>query len=168
MLTVLNANDRNRAFIKFIGLFVVTMILIICAAYVDFRGLPEARKTFLEQKYEVQRVETLNQEEFVMHMERAKVLLDSISKNPTNNIQLGIFLDGKLNDLERTRQKDSSLYGKMNQRILEAFIDLRTLRQEKIALTRQAAEVENLKAKLQISEAALDAYRSRPPVASGY
>lgn len=167
MLTVLNAKDRNSAFIKFIVLFMITIVLIISAAWVDFRGLPEARKNFLEQQYELQRVEVQNQEEYVLHMERARALLDSLGRNPDNQTQTEILLTGKLNDMERTRQKDSSLNGKLDARILEAFMELQRMKKERIALQELAGKAKALAQELAQTQAALDAYRSRPQAVPG-
>jgi type VI secretion system TssO-like protein len=165
MLTVLNSKDRNRAFVKFIALFVITTVLIISAAYVDFRGLPESRKSFLEQKFRVQRIESLNQEEFVSHMEKARGLLDSMGRNPDQQTQLEILLTGKLNDMERSRQKDSSLYGKIDTRVLEAFMELQRMKKDRVALADMAGKAKALEQKLAQCEAALDTYRSRPQAA---
>jgi hypothetical protein len=167
MLTVLNAKDRNKAFVKFVVLFLITMLLIISAAYVDFRGLPESRKNFLEQKYELQRVETLNQEEYVIHMERARILLDSLGRNPEKQTQIEILLTGKLNDMERTRQKDSSLNGKLDTRILEAFMELQRMKKERVALQELAGRAKALAQELSQCQIALDAYRSRPQTNPG-
>ena len=48
---VINSYERNQAFIKFMAFFVVTVILIVCAVYVDFRGLPQARQNLLEKQF---------------------------------------------------------------------------------------------------------------------
>jgi hypothetical protein len=166
MLTVLNSKDRNRAFLKFITLFFVTTLLIVTAAYVDFRGLPESRRNFLEQKFQLQRIEMLNQEEFVVHMEKARVLLDSFGKNENTQTQVEILLTGKLNDMERTRQKDSGLNAKLDARILESFMELQRMKNDRSELAKLAGKARALEQKLEQCEAALDTYRSRPQSSS--
>jgi hypothetical protein len=162
MLTVLNSKDRNKAFLKFITLFAVTTVLIVSAAYVDFRGLPESRKNFLEEKFRLQRIEKLNQEEFVTHMESAKNLLDSLGRNPNTQAQIQMLLTAKFNDLQRTRQNDTSSNGKMNAAVIEAFTELQVMKKERISLVELAGKTRALEQKLEQCEAALDTYRSRP------
>ena len=159
---VINSNERNQAFFKFMVFFLITTILIVSAVYVDFRGLPRQRQTLLEREFANRRAETQMQRQFVLQMEKAKTLLDSLENSGKDRAKVESSLTLKLNDMQSTRQADTSLNGKLNGTILESFMDLRLLKKELQELRALPAKVAELEAKLKDAESSLDEYRSRP------
>lgn len=130
MAHVINSNERNQAFIKFLAYFFITVSLVVCAAYVDFRTLPETRLKLLEERLAVQRSESQSQQQFVSQMESARELLDSLDKSGKNQVQVDLALVGKLTNMENLRQRDSSLNGKFNAEILGSFLELQRLKKK--------------------------------------
>jgi hypothetical protein len=159
---VINSNERNQAFIKFLAFFLLTVFLIVCAVYVDFRGLPQKRQALLEQEFANQRTEVQVQQQFVQQMESAKLLLDSLDKGGKNRIQVEAALDGKLRDMENLKLRDSSLHGKLDAAILDSFLELQQLKKELERLRELPSKVLDLQQRLAETENSLDTYRSRP------
>lgn len=158
---VINSYERNQAFIKFMAFFVVTVILIVCAVYVDFRGLPQARQNLLEKQFAKYRSESQVQRQFVLQMEKAKMLLDSLEKSGKERVKVETALTGKLNDMQTLKQVDTSYNGKLNNAILESFLELQQLKKELADLRTLPSKVVDLQARLTEAESSLDAYRSR-------
>ena len=159
---VINANERNHAFIKFLVFFIITTILIVSAVYVDFRGLPLQRQKLLEREFANRRAETQMQRQFVLQMEKAKALLDSLENSGKDRAKVESSLSLKLNDMESTKHADTSLNGKLNRTILDSFLELQQLKKELRELRAAPAKMAELEAKLRDAERSLDEYRSRP------
>jgi Type VI secretion system, TssO len=159
---VINSNERNQAFFKFIVFFLVTTVLIVSAVYVDFRGLPRQRQTLLEREFANRRAETQVQRQFVLQMEKARALLDSLENSGKDRAKMESSLTLKLNDMQSTRQADTSLSGKLNSTILESFLELQQLKKELRELRPFPAKVVELDAKLEQAQRALDEFRNRP------
>ncbi len=49
MQQVLNTNDRNTAFLKFLGFFVVTVVIVVVAVYFDYRLPTRENKVLLDE-----------------------------------------------------------------------------------------------------------------------
>lgn len=162
MSHVTNSEERNHAFLKFMVFFVLTVVLIVSAAYVNFEEMPETRLKLLEEKLAVQRTERQSQQQFVSEMDAAKLLLDSLDKGGKNQIQLDLSLVGKLTNMENLRQRDSSLNGKFNAVILDSFLELQRLKKEMDKLRELALKARDMEARLTNCEATLDSWRNRP------
>jgi hypothetical protein len=162
MSHVINSNERNHAFLKFMFFFIITVVLILSAAYVNFEALPETRLNLLEQKLAVQRAEGQAQQQFVTQMEAARNLLDSLDKGGKNQTQIDLSLVGKLTNMENLRQRDSSLNGKYNAVILDSFLELQRLKKEMDKMRELALKARDMEARLNECEATLDNWRSRP------
>jgi hypothetical protein len=142
--------------------FILTVVLILSAAYVNFEALPQTRLSLLEQKLAVQRSEGQAQAQFVTEMEAARKLLDSLDKDGKNHIQIDLSLGGKLTNMENVRQRDSSLNGKFNAVILDSFLELQRLKKEMDKMRELALKAREMEARLNECEATLDNWRSRP------
>ena len=159
---VINANDRNQAFIKFIAFFTITIILIVCAVYVDFRGLPQKKKQLLDEQFAKHRTESREQEKFVQQMEKAWILIDSLDRSGKNRPQVEATLEGKLTSMENLKQRDTTLNGKLDDAVLSSFLELQRLKKEIEKFREMPAKVIELQQKLAEAESSLDLYRSQP------
>ena len=167
MAHVTNTGERNHAFLKFMIFFVLTVVLIVSAAYVDFEAMPDTRLKLLEEKLAAQRSQIQLQQQFVSEMDAARDLLDSLDKNGKNQVQTDLLLVGKLTNMENLRQRDSSLNGKLDATILDAFLELQRVKKEMDKLRELALNARDLEGRLTNCEAALDSWRNRPqPAAS--
>lgn len=161
MPNVINAYERNQAFLKFMAFFLLTIISIVCAFYVDFRGLPQKRQKLLEEQFVKQRSESQVQQQFVSQMEKAKVLLDSLDKSGTDRERVEIALTGRLTNMQNIKLADTSLNGKLHDAILESFFQLQRVKIELGKLRGLPAKVAELDAKLKLAESSLDEFRIR-------
>jgi hypothetical protein len=168
MLKALNAKERNRAFLKFLLFFLLTLVLVVTAIYFDFK-LPLKENSYLQKEIDQQRQIEHNQENFVNTMNDAVKLLDSLDKPGTDMTQINAQLEQKLLELDGLKQKDFSAYGKMDKAIVEKFLDLgrakpklRKLEEDENKIVQLKADLNEASTKLEEAQTALDAYRRRP------
>ena len=167
MPNVINAYERHQAFIKFMAFFLLTIISIVCAFYVDFRGLPQKRQKLLEEQFVKQRSESQVQQQFVSQMEKAKILLDSLDKSGNNKLKVEAALTGKLTDMQNIKMLDTSLNGKLNNTILDSFLELQRLKKELGELRELPSKVAKLQRELDDAQRDLDGFRTQPQQAQG-
>ncbi|MEO6963634.1 MAG: type VI secretion system TssO, partial [Puia sp.] len=110
MQQILNSQERNQAFVKFLVFFLLTVILVVTAVFFNYR-LPVRENKMLQDEVDVQRQQEANQQKFVNRMQEAIVLLDSLDANNTNLEQINLQLNGKIAELAVLQQKDNTLYG---------------------------------------------------------
>ena len=165
MQQVLNANDRNQAFLKFALFFVVTLILVIVAVYFDYR-LPVRENKMLQEEIDQQRQADFNQGKFVATLQDASVLLDSLDKPGTNATQINLQLVQKLGDLNALQDNDNSLYGKMDRIIVNKLLNLsdakkmlQTQSENENKMSHMRSDLKDARDQLQQAQADLDAYR---------
>src|SRR5450432_2567324 len=165
MLKALNAKERNRAFLKFLLFFLLTLVLVVTAIYFDFK-LPLKENSYLQKEIDQQRQIEHNQENFVNMMNDAVKLLDSLDKPGTDMTQINAQLEQKLLELDGLKQKDFRAYGKMDKAIVEKFLDLgrakpklRKLEEDENKIVQLRADLNEASTKLEEAQTALDAYR---------
>jgi uncharacterized protein (UPF0333 family) len=123
MQQVLNSQERNQAFLKFLLFFLVTIVLIVTAIFFNYR-LPFSENKMLQSEVEVQRIQDVNQQKFVGRMQEAILLLDSMDKKNVNFDQINLLVNSKLQELAVLQQKDNTIYGKMDKMITDKLYDL--------------------------------------------
>ncbi|MEO5682170.1 MAG: type VI secretion system TssO [Chitinophagaceae bacterium] len=123
MQQVLNSQERNQAFLKFLLFFLVTIALVILAIFFNYK-MPARENAMLQEEVEDQRAEEANQQKFVTRMEAAVSLLDSLEKKNVNFDQINMQLNSKITDMLAYQQKDNSLYGKFNKVVLDKLGEL--------------------------------------------
>jgi Type VI secretion system, TssO len=165
MQKALNANERNRAFIKFFLFFLLTVVLIVTAIYFDFR-MPLRENDYLQKELDLQRQVEFNQGNFVSTMQQAVTLLDSLDKQGTDAIQINAQLEQRLTELTGLQQKDYSTYGKLDKAIVERFwqlyhakTGLLKLNDDENLISKLKSDLGECRNNLQQDEAALDGYR---------
>ena len=165
MQQILNSQERNQAFIKFLVFFLLTVILVITAVFFNYR-LPVRENKMLQDEVDVQRQQDANQQKFVNRMQEAIVLLDSLEVSNTNLEQINLQLNGKIGELAILQQKDNTLYGKMNKVIVDRLQELQQKQRQLESLSDKAGklaslqtELDKCKTDLAIANAALDGFR---------
>lgn len=123
MQQVLNSQERNQAFLKFLLFFLVTVVLIIAAIFFNYR-LPIRENKMLQSEVDIQRTEDVNQQKFIGLMQDAIRLLDSMDKKGTNVAQIDLQVNSKLQELAALQQKDNSIYGQMDKMIIDKLGNL--------------------------------------------
>ena len=124
MQQVLNSQERNQAFLKFLTFFVITVILVVAAIFFNYK-LPSRENKMLQDEVAVQRVHELDQQRFAGKLDEAIVLLDSLDKKGTNIQQVDIQLASKISDLTTLAQNDNSPYGRITKFIAYRLTDLK-------------------------------------------
>lgn len=124
MQQVLNSQQRNQAFLKFLLFFVLTTVLIISAIYFNFR-VPVKENNYLQGKLDKQLKADAEQVKFVAKMDEVVMLLDSLNKTDQAEIISGKLsrLIGEMDDLKLN--SGNILYNKMNNAIVSKFLDLK-------------------------------------------
>jgi hypothetical protein len=159
MLRVLNARERNEAFLQFIVFFVLTTGLVVGAVYFDFR-LPLTEIKHLREEVSAQEVQSQNQVRFVAKMEEAKLYLDSLNKTPASAKMLEFQLNDIIKQLTQLQQKDESVYGRMNATIVETFIELQQDRLSLINANKEGRNINLLQSQLSECQRTLDNFRN--------
>ena len=104
MQQVLNNQERNQAFLKFLLFFLITIVLVIAAVYFNVR-LPVVENKELQKQMTVYNQQDMSQEVFVKNMDEAVVYLDSLDKDPKNQEQIVMQLGAKIENLNKKKQK---------------------------------------------------------------
>lgn len=147
MQQVLNSQERNQAFLKFLLFFVITVALIIGAVFFNYK-LPLRENRMLQSEVEVQRVQDANQQKFVTRMEEAIVLLDSMEKKGANFQQIDLQLGSKMGELATLQQKDITAYGKMNKVIVDRLQQLKDNKKSMLEANINTGKLANLQSEL--------------------
>ncbi len=168
MQQVINAKDRNKAFFQFLGLFLVTVILVVGAVYFNYQ-MPGRINSMLRDEIGMQQSEAQYQQKFVSRMQEARTYLDSMGKSGVNGNLLDMQLTERMTELLNLQQKDSSLYGQMNKVIVETFLELQQTKKslvgaggnaEKISMLE--TELNKVKGELSMAQGQLDNFRKGP------
>lgn len=149
MEQVLNAKERNEAFIKFILFFLITVAVIVGAVYFDAL-LPDKENEVLRQRITSLENQFYNQEQFVAIMEETKTLIDSSGKLAKPNLLLEREIAKQLDLMNSKRYHDSSIYARQNKDILLLlYVQIETSKQ--LMQANEAVEETN-KLKVEINE----------------
>ena len=130
MQQVLNRVDRNQAFVKFLVFFLITIVLIVAAVFVNYR-LPSAENKRLREQAAVQRQHENSEIRFITVMQEAVGLLDSMDRNSSQIEMLSAQVAGKLADMEKVQQNDNTSFGQLNKTVL---LKLEELRKTKVSI----------------------------------
>ncbi len=147
MQQVLNTQDRNQAFLKFLLLFLVTVVLVVLAVYFDYR-LPVRENKVLLDEVNVQRQEDIDQGKFASKMQECMVLLDSMDKAGVNSTQIELQLNGKLTDLNVLQLKENTAYGIIDKAVVERLSELQQRKKTEALLRDKANRTDNAEAQV--------------------
>jgi hypothetical protein len=167
MQQILNSKDRTQAFLKFLLLFVVTVVLVVVAVYFDYR-LPVRENKVLLDEVTLQRQQDVDQAKFAAQMQEVTALLDSMDKPGANMGQLEQQLNGKLNDLNVLRLKENTAYGEIDNAVVDRLIELQERKKQEAVLKEKAnrtdaaeAQVNNLTVQIETLNQTLATYQHK-------
>lgn len=144
MLQVLNKEERNGAFIKFLAFFLATVALILIAVYFDFKVPTEQNKKLLFESRQQDNAND-NEEKFIARMGAVTTLLDSLDKPETNAGVVNGVLDDDIKDLLKLQGNANVLYDKLNKTLVDKFV---ALQQAKRSAVKNVETIRDLKKKL--------------------
>ena len=158
MQPILNERDRTKAFLKFLLLFAVTVILVVTSVFFNYR-LPDKENALYLDQIETQQVYDSNQIKFVRKMEKAVDLLDSLNRPVQDLTLINGELETLMKEMYMLQQNDKTIYGKMNKAIVLKFNELRTSTLELKNLRSNSSKMSALEEKLAQCERDLQSYK---------
>ena len=118
MQQIMNSKERTRAYLKFLLFFVITMLVVVLAIYIDF-CTPSRENKLLKEEVDLQRRQEANQQKFVDKMTRAITLLDSLNNSKNNTDQLRLQIGTQLEDLHKLQEDAGGLYDDLDKAVIE-------------------------------------------------
>lgn len=158
MSSVLNSKERNRAFLKFLFFFIISVWLIVGAVYFNMK-VPHKENAVLREQVMRYRAQSLAQERFVTSMDQAKVLIDSLKQPGVNSMYLNQQIAGKLRELTDLQYKDSSMYSRMNKNVLDLYLRYQDATNKVVSMGDLPKQLEDYKTRFEQSQRDLDQAR---------
>jgi hypothetical protein len=155
MPSVLNSRERNRAFLKFLFFFVISVWLIVGAVYFNMR-VPHKENQVLREQVMRYRTQSLAQEKFVSSMDQAKVLIDSLKQPGVNSMYLNQQIAAKLRELTDLQYKDSSMYSRMNKNVLDLYLRYQDATNKMVSMGDLPKQLEDYKSRYEQTQRDLD------------
>ncbi|GAC1430629.1 MAG: hypothetical protein NVSMB7_06930 [Chitinophagaceae bacterium] len=118
MQQVLNSQERNLAFLKFLLFFLVTIVLLIAAVFFNYR-LPARELKMLQAEADIQRIQDVNQQKFFGLMQEAGQLIDSMDRKGISFDQVGMLANSKLQEMSKLQQGNNTVYGQIDIMIID-------------------------------------------------
>jgi hypothetical protein len=158
MSSVINSKERNRAFLKFLFFFIISVWLIVGAVYFNMK-VPHKENAVLREQVMRYRAQSLAQERFVTSMDQAKVLIDSLKQPGVNSMYLNQQIAGKLRELTDLQYKDSSMYSRMNKNVLDLYLRYQDATNKVVSMGDLPKQLEDYKTRFEQSQRDLDQAR---------
>ena len=118
MQQIMNSKERTQAYLKFLLFFVITVIVVVLAIYIDFYT-PSRENKLLKDEVDLQRRQEANQLKFVNKMTRAISLLDSLNNSKNNTDQLRLQIGTQIEDLRKLQENAGGLYDDLDKAVIE-------------------------------------------------
>lgn len=145
----LNGKERTSALLKFLGLFLVTVILVNVAIYFSLQ-MPEKQLALLKEENSRLKVETLNTGLWLTTVDSVRSQLERYNAEP-NKIRLELEINDRINALTKFGIKDSSKFGDILTRVANAYSENLVLKKNLLNsgdCSTKIAELEKEKAEL--------------------
>ncbi|MFT4023897.1 MAG: type VI secretion system TssO [Flavihumibacter sp.] len=155
MAHTINANERNIAFWKFLGFFVLSVLIIVSAVYFNTR-IPKKDNELLRKKVNTYQISAMAQERFVQNMEEARNMIDSLGRPGANTVYLNQQIAARIRELNQLQYKDSSMYSRLNKSVLDVFLRYQELTNKVVQMGDLPQQLEEYKAKYEQTQRDLD------------
>ena len=152
---IINAKDRDIAFWKFMGFFLLSTLLVVSAIYFDTR-IPAKDNAIMRDQISSYKAQAMSQERFVRSMDEAKALIDSLSRPGSNNIYLNQQIAARIRELAQLQYKDSSMYSRLNRNVLDVFLRYQEAANKVVSMGDLPRQLEEYKAKYEQAQRDLD------------
>ncbi|QWX84232.1 hypothetical protein H0I23_00855 [Cellulophaga sp. HaHaR_3_176] len=151
-----NIKERNKSFLKFLALFVVTILLIIGAVFLNYR-VPHKENTLLRERAKNIERETEFQRTFAMQLTETRGLLDSLDLKGQNISYLNDLISQKLVRIQSSLPaKDSTFRYKMYKDVLDVMVDYQKSKKELDQLTDAKTQIEEYQTEVDRLQEELD------------
>jgi hypothetical protein len=119
-----NSKERRLSFLKFLGLFVLTSVMIVAAVFANY-NVPQKENALLRENSKVVKAEMDFQSNFFDEMQDVKSLIDSLDVPGQNTNFLKSQINDKLVDLQKTiPTRDSTYLYEMHSSIVNLYVEL--------------------------------------------
>lgn len=120
----LNKKERKKAFWKFLAFFIVTILFVMGAVFINFR-IPKEQKELLKKENKVLNAELEFQTDFTKGIKEVKATLDSINQSGQNVMYLEQVISTKLAGIqEKITQADSLRQRKLYNYVIQSLLAL--------------------------------------------
>lgn len=143
-----NSKERRTAFLKFLALFVVTMLTIVSAVYFNYK-IPNKENALLKNQVKLVEKEMEFQSKFNKEMTEIKSMLDSLDVPGQNISYQNSLISNRLVDLQKTiPTKDSTINYDMYSNIVKMYVELQDTKGELLSLDDAKNTIEEYKVAL--------------------
>ena len=120
----LNKKERKKAFWKFLAFFIVTILFVMGAVFINF-DIPQKQKKLLAKENELLNRELDFQTDFSKGIKEVKATLDSINQSGQNVMYLERLVNTKLAEINQSIPEGDSLrQRKLYNYVIQSFLDL--------------------------------------------
>lgn len=158
MAHVLNRQERNQAFWKFLFFFLLSTAMIVGAVYFDVR-IPSKDNEILREQVFRYKNQQVAQEKFVKSMDDARQLIDSLNKPGANAAYLNLQVNAKIRELADLQYKDSSMYSRLNKNVHDVFLRYLDATNKSVSMGDLPDQLQDYKARYEQSQRDLEEAR---------
>lgn len=155
MANTVNNRERDIAFWKFLGFFLLTTLMVVGAVYFNTR-IPVKDNTMMREQISSFRTQSMAQEKFVKSMDDAKVLIDSLDKPGANTLYLNQLIAARIRELAQLQYKDSSMFSRLNKNVLDVFLRYQEAANKNVSMGDMPRQLEDYKARYEQTQRDLD------------
>lgn len=155
MAYTVNNRERDIAFWKFLGFFLLTTLIIVGAVYFNMR-IPVKDNQMMRQQIGTFRTQAMAQEKFVKSMDEAKNLIDSLNRPGANTVYLNQMIAARIRELAQLQYKDSSMFSRLNKNVLDVFLRYQEATNKNVNMGDLPRQLEDFKSRYEQTQRDLD------------
>ena len=160
-----NLKERRTGFLKFLGLFVITVAAILIAVFYNFK-VPAKENEMLRKAANTVRSETEFQRTFFDHMQHLKGMIDSLDIPGQNKSYQNSLINREIVDLQKKiPAKDSTYRYDMHMGIIQLYAELQAAKDKLHGLEDAENTIQEYKTELETTRADLKEVRRELTIA---
>lgn len=129
-----NSTERRNAFLKFLALFLVTLLTVVYAVYFNYK-IPVKENALLKEKVKQVETEMAFQNKFTKEMKAIKAMIDSLDVKGQNIPYQKNLISARLVDLQKTiPANDSTINYDMYDNIIKLYVEMQETKGEILSL----------------------------------
>jgi hypothetical protein len=164
-MEILNKKERISAFLLFLLMFLVTIILLFVAVFFSYK-LPWKENEVLRAENKKIQYEFMYQKQFINELKRVDVLIDSLDKTKQGNIFLEQSINSDLvqikNDIPKDSLENRNMYENLiltYKKLLDAKRDLKQVSNAKAEIDKMDEQLDDYEDQIRNLETALELAR---------
>ncbi|AIY14433.1 MULTISPECIES: type VI secretion system TssO [Cellulophaga] len=164
-MEILNKKERISAFLLFLLMFLVTIVLLFVAVFFSYK-LPWKENDVLRAENKKIQYEFMYQKQFINELKRVDVLIDSLDKTKQGNIFLEQSINSDLvkikNDIPKDSLENRNMYENLiltYKKLLDAKRDLKQVANAKTEIDKLDKQLDDYEDQIRNLETALELAR---------